>query len=467
MSVGGVLGGLFNALLAPLLFNSLAEYPLALVLAALLMPRLDDKKRRLSSFLDVAFLLVLALLSVEMFTQFPLSHKFLASPLGQKIFAQGPDTIKQWVESLAERTPLEANHLFLILTFAPPIVLCYFFVDRPVRFGLGLGILLLAGNLLWFFDGRVIYRQRSFFGLLTVQWDASPRHRGFDALFQYFFGSPENLEGMEITTGYTSLTHGHILHGMQNRHPNYRNVPLSYYHRTGPVGQLFAAFEGSQAKRQVAVIGLGTGTMACYPDAGHRLTFYEIDPKVKALSYDQGKYFSFVQDAQDRGAIIDIVLGDARLQLDRARKADSPEKYDVIVVDAFSSDAIPVHLLAREALKIYLDNLKEDGIVAFHTSNRYLALEPVVASLAADQGCVGLLQHDYGFSEKDYPGKNPSSWVLVARKEEHFGKLLEDVKENSEDKAKRWMRLEVDPRIQVWSDDFSNLLQVFRWDSSK
>jgi spermidine synthase len=340
-------------------------------------------------------------------------------------------------------------------------------VDRPVRFGLGLGILLLAGNFLWLFDGRVIYRHRSFFGLLTVKWDQSTRLNGYGGLFQYLVRWPVDLDGEDPQTGYTSLTHGHILHGMQNRDPGYRNVPLTYYHRTGPVGQLFAAFEGSRAKRQVAVIGLGTGTMACYPEKGHRLTFYEIDPKVKELSFDQRKYFSFVKDAQDRGAIVDIVLGDARLQLDRARNAPSPEKYDVIVVDAFSSDAIPVHLITREALEVYLDNLKEDGIVAFHTSNKYLLLEPVVVSLAADKGCVALVQHDYGFAKGEYPGKETSSWALVARKEEHFGKLLDDVKANSEDTTKRWLRMEVDPNIHVWSDDFSNLLQVFRWDSGR
>ena len=176
--------------------------------------------------------------------------------------------------------------------------------------------------------------------------------------------------------GYHALYHGSTLHGAQSLlHPR---EPLTYYHRAGPLGQIFAATAEKAGRRRVAVVGLGTGTVAAYGNAGEAWTFYEIDPGILKIARDP-RYFTYLRDSP---AHIDVVLGDARLSLTHA----PPHAYDLIIVDAFNSDAIPVHLLTREALGVYLDKLAPGGIVALHLSNRYLELEPVVAALARERG---------------------------------------------------------------------------------
>src|SRR5262249_17506855 len=148
----------------------------------------------------------------------------------------------------------------------------------------------------------------------------------------------------------------------------------------GPIAQLYAELARRGRPIHTAVIGLGTGTMAAFARPGDTMTIYEIDRLVREIALDPA-YFTYLNDASRRGATIRIEMGDARLRVDAVRRERPGEKYDFILVDAFSSDAIPVHLLTREALAVYLDVLKPDGVVAFHISNRYLRLEPVVANL--------------------------------------------------------------------------------------
>ena len=176
-------------------------------------------------------------------------------------------------------------------------------------------------------------------------------------------------------------------------------MPLTYYHRTGPIGQLMGVLPGGAAR------GRGRHRPGDRHDGRLRpvrrpLHLLRDRPRVKAISYDQDRYFSYVQDAKGRGAEIDMVLGDARLSLDRERREGSARKYDAIVVDAFSSDAIPVHLMTLQALRMYRARLKDEGVIAFHTSNHYLSLEPVVANLAAAEGMACLMLNDEaGLSE--------------------------------------------------------------------
>src|SRR5262249_5087848 len=143
------------------------------------------------------------------------------------------------------------------------------------------------------------------------------------------------------------------------------NAPQTYFHRTGPIGQMFAAYRDRLAGRHVGLIGLGSGTLASYGQPGQKLTYYEIDPLVKHVALESG-YFTYVRDALDLGVSVAVVLGDARLKLEERLNNGPPEKFALLVVDAFSSDAIPIHLLTREALGIYLDNLDDDGLLAFH-----------------------------------------------------------------------------------------------------
>jgi protein-L-isoaspartate O-methyltransferase len=210
-------------------------------------------------------------------------------------------------------------------------------------------------------------------------------------------------------------------------------------------------FNKTKKQGRVAVVGLGAGTMAAYAEKGQHWTFYEIDPPVERLARNTD-YFTYVHDAEERGVTIQVVLGDGRLRL-----KESSEKFDLILLDAFGSDAIPVHILTREALQVYLNHLEPNGVLAFHISSLNLFLYPVVANLAADADLVCLIQQQ--FLKEDDPalkaGKQSSEWVLMARRLEDLGKVAQD---------KRWKRLPGQPGFALWTDDFSNLFSVINWD---
>lgn len=267
----------------------------------------------------------------------------------------------------------------------------------------------------------VLHTARSFFGVYRIKPDEEKR--------------------------YHFLFHGTTIHGIQSLDPGRRHEPLSYFHRSGPIGQVFSALSARPTKPHVAVIGLGTGSLACYGESGQQFTFYEIDPTVERIARDP-RYFTFLQDCPPR---LDVVLGDARLSLTR-----TPDRYfGLIVLDAFSSDAIPVHLLTREALKLYLAKLEEGGILAFHISNRYLDLRPVLGNLAQEAGLFCLVRNDLKVSEGERrSGKRPSIWVVMARKQEDVNLLAQD---------QQWKVLTGQAGAKVWTDDFSDILSVIRW----
>jgi spermidine synthase len=210
---------------------------------------------------------------------------------------------------------------------------------------------------------------------------------------------------------------------------------------------VFAAFEGTKLLEQIAVVGLGTGTLACYSKPGQTLTFYEIDPAVYRIA-SEPRYFTYLQDAKARGVTLQVILGDARLQLATA----AARQYGMIIIDAFSSDAIPIHLITREALELYVTKLMEGGLVALHISNRHLDLVPVLGNLAQAAHLVGLEQHDDSDEASD---RLRSQWVILARRLQDFGRLAAP--------AEPWKPLTGRPDVGVWTDDFSNLLSVFQW----
>jgi spermidine synthase len=312
----------------------------------------------------------------------------------------------------------DLERLSVFLKFGLPVVLCYLFVNRPLRFALGVGTVLLATFLSARLDHEVLHRERSFFGVLQVE-RRGPFHR---------------------------LTHGTTLHGMQGRDPSCRSVPLTYYHRTSPIGQIFASYQGTNVLKRVGIIGLGAGTLACYGEPGRDLTFYEIDAAVVRIACNPD-YFTYLSDCLERGGSYRVVLGDARLRLEEAAE----HEYGLIVIDAFSSDAIPMHLLTLEALQVYDAKLTQNGLLAFHISNRYLDLEPVLGNLAEQAGFVGRVQYDRG---DEAIGKTAGQWVVLARSLEDFAALGSDG---------RWQPLSAQPGLGVWTDDFSNALSVFLW----
>jgi spermidine synthase len=196
----------------------------------------------------------------------------------------------------------------------------------------------------------------------------------------------------------------------------------------------------------VAVVGLGVGSLASYARAGQTWTFYEIDPAIERIARDT-RYFTFLRDCADRCR---VVLGDARLALNHA----ASNQFGLIVLDAFSSDAIPVHLLTREALSMYLSKLSQDGILAFHISNRHLRLAPVLARVAASHHLTAIRQRHSTSRDQDAAGQSGSEWMLMAREERHLGPLVAD---------SRWTHEHASPSAPLWTDDFSNVLSVLEW----
>jgi hypothetical protein len=243
------------------------------------------------------------------------------------------------------------------------------------------------------------------------------------------------------------LLHGSTIHGIQSMDPSKSLEPRSYYHNDSPISQVFAVLNQKVAGVAVAVVGLGAGTLACHGQPGQAFTFYEIDPAVERIARD-ARYFTYLRDC---GPKPHVVLGDARFTLKMARN----RQYGLIVIDAFSSDSIPLHLLTREALRLYLDKLDEGGIVAFHISNRYLDLRPVLSSLASDAGLIYLDrdQVETG-SSANQSGKTGSRWAVMARTLEDLNVLpREPGWSASRNGSVRWL----------WSDDFSNVLDVVLW----
>lgn len=220
---------------------------------------------------------------------------------------------------------------------------------------------------------------------------------------------------------------------------------MSFYARRGPVGDVFRALPSADGRR-VAVIGLGAGAMAAYSAAGERWVFYEIDPDIARVARDT-TYFTYLQDAP---ATIDVILGDGRLSLARAPS----HSYDLIVLDAFSSDAIPIHLLTVEALSVYRSKLKKEGVLVFHLSNRYLDLEPVLGSLIRAAALSGLIRYNAGRTAELESGGDPSVWAVVAPRESSLRGFQGDV---------RWRPLHLREGVDSWTDDFSNIFSVFRW----
>lgn len=281
--------------------------------------------------------------------------------------------------------------------------------------------------------GSTVCMKRNFYGALRVS--------------SRFADTPENHQLV--------MAHGTTIHGFQFQDERKRQVPTSYYARQSGIAvaiENHPRYLAGQEPLRLGVIGLGTGTLACYARDGDYLRFYEIDPLVVELS---DKYFTFGRDARGRGADVDVYLGDARIVMERQLARGITEEFDVLAVDAFSSDAIPVHLLTWECFEIYTRHLKEDGIIAFHVSNRHLDLAPVVRKLAQRGGMQALrIKSRPAPCEDGAPAgaTEGSNWILVTNNDPFLRN--EDV----QDAHTPWGP---DARPPVaWTDDFSNLFQV-------
>jgi len=241
-----------------------------------------------------------------------------------------------------------------------------------------------------------------------------------------------------------SLYSGNTVHGRQFVNQSRRCEPLSYHHENGPLGQVMAVFNAAPANSRVAVIGLGVGAMVSYSKPAQEWTFYEINPDVINLARNS-QYFTYLQNCASGS--LTLIEGDARLNFQNAQD----RQYGLIVLDAFSSDAIPVHLVTQQALDLYLSKLAEGGMMAFHISNRSLDLKPILADLAESRNlmCIGFDD----VKPDSLEGKDPSQWVVMARAAPEISNLSIN---------SQWKRLNA-TGARVWTDDFSNILRAIRW----
>jgi SAM-dependent methyltransferase len=389
LAAGGALGGLANVFLAPLLFSGVLEYPLGLVAAALLRPTDAGSSDRRARRFDL------------------LLPAGLAAAL--LVFAWAAPAIES-------RFGFNVRLVLLIVTLSTAGAATYAWRWRRWRFALALAAMIAAGGRYQQGGSRPVYAERSFYAVHQVMLD------------------PPSL---------LKLSHGNTVHGAQDLAADRRREPLTYYHRASPIGDVMAAWQGRPQRRRVAVVGLGAGSLAAYAEPGERWTFFEIDPAVVNVARGGGS-FTFLADT--RGDV-DVVLGDGRQSL----RAVADGTYGLLVLDAFTSDAIPVHLLTREALELWLRKLAPGGVIAVHLSNRYLDLASPLAATATDLGLVARVRF-HAVSDADARAmKLASHWMVIARTAGELAPLAPDT---------RWQAPR--PGAAAWTDDASDVWRALR-----
>jgi hypothetical protein len=380
LAVGGAIGGMFNALIAPQIFPLVVEYPLALVVGALLLSS-DERgtKTRTARVWDVGVALIVG------FAMFLL----IVTP---KVLQLG-----------------------VVSVFALAGFVALSVVRRPLRFGLVLAVMFGFALYLPSLNGE-LYHARNFFGVKHVV----------------------------RAPGFHLFTHGATLHGAESTVIPHEREPLTYFERSGPVGALFAHLQPALQRAHIAVAGLGIGTLACYARSGQTWTFYEIDPEVAQVATNSD-LFRYMSACLPKAR---IVLGDARLSLTHeARHEDA-----LLILDAYTSDQMPVHLLTREAFAIYLKALTPHGVLAFDISNQFFDLRPIIGTLAANAGLVAYdrLDAEYGDAKRD-PGWSPSHWIVVARSDDDLAGL---------ERERGWHALSRSDNIPLWTDDYTSQIRI-------
>jgi len=294
---------------------------------------------------------------------------------------------------------------------------------RPRRQWAGLGAEVVALIITGYLGHQI--------GVITSGYRVSVRNF-YGALKVRDSGTPQELDSTR------TLTHGTINHGEQFLNIARRHLPTTYY---GPNTGVGIAIREKQKKGaiRVGVVGLGTGTIASYGRLGDYYRFYEINPLVLRLAQSE---FSFLPDCKAKH---DVAMGDARLSMER----EEPENFDVLAVDAFSSDSIPVHLLTREAMAVYSRHLQPDGILAVHISNRYLDLQPV---LAAETRATAAIARVVDTEDDETQGVFGATWVLIGSGASSFNAA--EMEASAEISSKRTVRL--------WTDDYSNLFRILK-----
>jgi hypothetical protein len=387
ISVGGWLGGIMGGVFAPLVFDSVLEYPLAIIIVCLFrgLP-IQDKDLRVG----VPWLAALTLTAYWYFN--PWFGPQLTSALsGQNIW------------------------LIYCGIIGTGIMLVR---NKPISLTLLTAVVLFTSGSNFFSDDAAVplYQDRSFFGVSKVML----------------------VEQQSVHT----LISGTTIHGQQFRAPELQRTPTTYHSRVGPIGQLVTAFRNARGIRNVGVAGLGAGASTCLFEGDENVTFFEIDPTVVTIATTP-ELFSFIELC---GENTTIELGDARILIE----AVPDESLDILLLDAFSSDAVPVHLLTDEAIRLYFQKISPGGIVAFHISNRYVDLQPILSRVALEQGLKGLRQPFIPSPrERSEDGAWDATVVVLARSEEDLTFLRD---------TGRWLFLGSIKPGDHWTDDFSNVL---------
>jgi tetratricopeptide (TPR) repeat protein len=397
MSLGGVLGGLFNALVAPLIFSGAVEYPLILAVACLLRPSMTAP-RGLGAW-----------------------ARQIVVPAAVLLLCGGLTWLLR-----SQLRPMEWGYADIpaikVGLVASAAVAAFLARGRAMCFGPAVAAL-LAMSICYPEKSRaqLVHAERSFFGVLRVTdaplWNAH------------------------------QLMHGSTYHGGQSLGQHERHDPWAYYNREGPLGRIFQALQPRRPLADIGVLGLGAGAIAAYGQPGERITFYEIDPAVERIARDP-QCFTYLADSRAKA---EVVLGDARLSLVHG----TPRNFDLLVVDVFSSDSVPIHLITREAMKIYLDRLTDHGLLAMHISSRYLELKSILGRLAKDADVVGRVGADRYM--RGGIRRLASEWVVLARRPEDLAPFAAEP---------AWKPLRSDGG-HVWTDDFSNVVDAVQWHFSE
>jgi VIT1/CCC1 family predicted Fe2+/Mn2+ transporter len=424
MSVGGALGGLFNGIFAPLVFNTNLEYPIALVLAVAVLPWSND----------------LVGLSIEKAKRIKLTRRVvLPTTALVYVLLMGffGSQIAEFINGLLNDTsdgPQPVDMTLVALMSAIPPLLVYLAWKDGLACALTLLVPMVAIQYTTVTDGRTIHRKRTFYGIHEVT-----RQNLYDAF---------NDRWVNIHV----IHHGTTIHGIQYNEPDLELEPLGYYHFDGPCGMIMNTIKSMRPEgAHIGIMGLGSGAIAAHGREQEKIVFFEIDPEVEAIARDP-ELFTFLEKAP---ADIEVRLGDGRKLIEDSEEMGE-EKFDLIHADAFSSDSIPTHLLTVEAINLYFERLEDDGMVVLHISNRYLDLMPLVFELAVQTTPYApLVAIDNNIPDEQKMYRFASVWVVLTRNPQTAERLLDAGMES--------YIIDQDDRIRVWTDDYSNIISLIKW----
>ena len=421
MSVGGALGGVFNGIVGPLLFDTNLEYSITLVLSVSILPWSSD----------LAGLLAKKVRQIKFLRRVAVPVFLIVYILFMEKYGVG---FSEWINGLfigADELASPINMTLIALMTAVPAFLIYLVWKDGLACAITLSLPMIVVQVSTLSNPNVIHLARTFYGTHQV------------------------VSQIDFRSGflYHSMEHGTTTHGIQVLDPELVGDPMGYYHKDGPCGMIMDTVVSMRPGGiRGAFLGLGSGAISAYGRSVDEMVFFEIDPEVESIARNP-KYFTYLSDSAAKENI-DIRLGDARKLLEESEE-QGEEKFDIILADAFSSDSIPVHLLTVEAMNLYFDRLTDDGIVALHISNRYLELMPLIEALAKATTPIPPFVGDESLAtipEDEHTYHLASRWVVLTRDIQTGQRLI--------DHGMQLFVVAKEDQVKAWTDDFSNILSV-------